>query len=342
MNPPSLFRRLHRPKPSSFPRLRALLLTAFSLFEQPREELNRVQRLLVRFILFVYRTPRRMAYNRWLYHASALAYQTLLGLVPALAVTMAVLSHSAFENSRTQFMDKTVNAIYPLQSSSSLLNDSADRVTLEKLNRQGKELVRNSIGQFAQNAGKVGAIGFLGLLLVVMFLFRSIEKSFNSLWDIPHSRPWGKDATRTLLCLVAFPLAVWLSLLVKDVIGWFPGFTPGSGRFASFLWVTAYPYLCVVTGLMVMYRVVPNTHVRPRPAWGAALLAAFALEICRHVFTFYAVKVLTVSRVYGTLAVVPLVMVWLYFSWAVVLFGAQAAHVLQTIDEPDGKVSRVH
>jgi len=334
VSPTNLYPSAHRPPSSWFIRL---LKAAFNLFEQPREELSRDQRLLVDFIRFIYRTPRRMAYNRWLFHASALAYQTLLGLIPALVLTLAILSHSAFDSSRTQFMDKIINAIYPLHSSSSLLDKASDRATLAKLNHQGKELVRDSIAQFAQNAGKVGFIGFVGLLLAVIFLARSIEHSFNLLWEVPRPRSWGRHSTKTLFYLIAFPIGVWFSVLLKDVVIWFLGFASGTGGFATFIWVTFYPYLCVATGLMVMYRVVPNTHVRSRPAWAAGVLAALVLEACRHVFTFYAVKILTFSRVYGALAVVPLVMVWLYFSWAVVLFGAEAAHVMQTIDGPDIK-----
>jgi membrane protein len=337
LSPSPIYPAARPPKPFT---LWHLWKAVLSLFEQPREELSRVQRLLVDFIRFVIRTPRRMAYNRWLFHASALAYQTLLGLVPALALTLAILSHSAFDNSRSQFIDKIVNVIYPLETSSSLLDKDADRATLEKLNHQGKELVRDSIAKFASNAGKVGGIGFLGLLVAVVLLFRSIENSFNLLWDVRRPRSWGQHTTRTLACLVIFPVAVWFSLLIKDMAGIIPGFTPGSGAFASFVWKTAYPYLCVVTGLMAMYRLAPNIQVRSRPAWGAGILAALVLEICRHIFSYYAVKFLTFSKVYGSLAVVPLVMVWLYFSWAVVLFGAQAAHVLQTIDNPDSDAKR--
>jgi membrane protein len=316
-------------------RLTRLWKTLVFLFEQPREELSHVQRLLVDFLRFLYRTPRRMAYNRWLFHAAALAYQTLLGLVPAIAITMAVLSHSAFDASRTQFMDRLVDVIYPLQSSSALLEEASDRATLRRLNLQGKQLVRDSIQKFAHNAGKVGGFGFVGLLLVIVLLFRSVETSFNVLWEVRRNRPWAKHVPRTLLCLLLAPVAVYLSFLGKDLFDWIPILQPGSGRLASFVWTTAYPYLCFLIGLMVMYRFIPNTKVRPRPAWGAAILAAFALEAFRHLFSFYAVKVLTVSKVYGALAVVPLVMVWLYFSWAVVLFGAEAAHVLQTIDVPE-------
>lgn len=323
------------PRASRDPRWIRWLSGLVHLFDQPREELNRIQRLLVDFIRFVYRTPRRMAYNRWLFHASALAYQTLLGLVPALAITLAVLSNGAFDSTRTQFMDKIVDALYPLSSSSRLLDDAADRATLEKLNHQGKAMVRDSISKFAGNAGKVGVFGFLGLLLVCVLLVRSIEMSFNQMWDVPRTRPWGKHVTRTLFLLLAVPAAILATLLVKKAFCLLPFLRPGSNAAASFIWGTAYPYLCVAAGLSFLYRFFPHTKVNKRPAWGAGLLAAFALEICRHAFTFYAVKVLTVSRVYGTLAVVPLVMVWLYFSWAMVIFGAEAAHVLQTIDHPD-------
>ena len=314
-----------------------ILRWVFYIFDQPREELSHTQRLLVDFSRFVYRTPRRIVSDRCLTLASALAYQTLLGIVPALAITMAVLSYSAFDASRTQLMDKMVNALYPLEAGTWSPDGAADRATLEKLNHQGKTLVRDSIAQFAQNAGKVGAAGFLALMLAVIFLFRSIEQSFNLLWEVPKARPWGRHSVRSFTFLVSIPAMIWLSLLVKKVLALLPGLTPGSGSLASFVWQTAYPYLCVAAALMAIYRLVPNKKVHSRPAWAAGFLAALVLEICRHLFTYYSVKFMSASHVYGALAVVPLMMVWLYFSWAIILFGAEAAHVLQHIDVPERK-----
>jgi len=312
---------------------RRILRRVMILFERPRVDLTRAQRFLVDGVHLAQRTPRRMAYNRCLFHASALAYQTLLAVVPVLALSLAVLSNGAFEGPRTAFLDKVVDALYPLQSQTWAMDAPSDRAALEKLNRQGKNLVRSSIDRFAHGAARVGTAGFLGLLMVVVFLFRNIETSFNLLWGVEKGRRWGAQTVRAVLFLVGVPLLVWTALLLKTLLTYLPVLKPGSGAFASFLWGTLYPYLAVVAALTVLYRWVPRAEVNPRSARQAACVAALVLEAFRHLFTFYAVRILNVSRVYGALAVVPLVMVWLYLSWAVVLFGAEVAHVLQHLDQ---------
>ncbi len=307
-----------------------------SLFERPREELNHAQRLVVDSARFVARTPRRIVYDRCLFHASALAYQTLLGLVPILALTLAILSNPGFEKGRTRFLDKVVDGLYPVEAQGWGL-DPSDRVALEKLNRQGKALVRETINDLTRTAGRVGLAGFLGLLAVVVMLYRNIESSFNLLWGVERSRGWLRQALRAALFLLALPLAVWASLILKRVLEFLPFLGHHSGPGASLFWRGVYPFLVVSFVLTLIYRTVPRAKVQFRAALGAGLLAGLALESSRHLFTYYAVKILKLSHTYGALAVMPMVLVWLYLSWAVVLFGAEAAHVLQHMDQPDGK-----
>ena len=316
------------------PFLRAAWKALRALFERPLDELNRAQRLLVNLVRFIRRTPHRILYDRCLFHAAALSYQSLLALVPILALALAILSNPAFEEGRTKFLDKVVDAIYPVDSQGWGL-ETSDRAALARLNRQGKTLVRDSISKFTAGAGGIGVAGLAGLLVVLVLQYRNIEISFNLLWGLEKHRKIPAQALRALGYLLLVPTAVWSSLLLKGLLGHLPFLEPGSNAFARFIWGTAYPYAVVSLALAFLYQYIPHTKVFPRASLGAGFLTGLALELGRHVFTFYVVRILHLSKVYGALGVVPLVMIWLYLSWAIVLFGAEMAHVIQHLDKPE-------
>ncbi len=98
------------------------------------------------------------------------------------------------------------------------------------------------------------------------------------------------------------------------------------------LWIFSVmiPFLILWAGFALVYRWIPNAPVKPVAAFSGGLVAAFLLEAGRHGLTWYAMNAIGSSRIYGALWVFPVILLWFYLSWLIVLFGAEVAHVVQT------------
>ena len=147
-------------------------------------------------------------------YASSMAFKTILALVPALAIAMAILSGPAFVEQREVILGKIVDIIYPVEDlDHDPTLDDQERAKMQELNQTGKQEIMTSMDKFASHARRVGFTGLAAFAVVVFLLLRDVENSFNYLWGIPKGRKIRAQVFRHLGLLVAAPLAavVWLS-----------------------------------------------------------------------------------------------------------------------------------
>ncbi len=270
-------------------------------------------------------------------YASSMAFKTILALVPALAIGMAILSASAFVEKRAVILDKIVDLIYPVEDlDHDPTLDGQDVAKMEELNQAGKQEIMSSMDKFASHARRVGITGLAAFGVVVFLLLRDVETSFNYLWGIPKGRRIGHQVLRHFVFLVATPLlaVVWLSF--KTWIESWSMLRPLLGL--SFVPILL-PFMALWLGCTLMYALVPNTKVLMRGAVWAGLMASLALEIARELMNLYTVHVLEHSHVYGALWVFPVILIWFYISWTIILFGAEVAFYMQdpTGDAMEGR-----
>ncbi len=260
-------------------------------------------------------------------YASSLAFKTLLALVPALAIIMAVLANDAMSQKREQLLDQIVDAIYPVQTQSdnSILDPEEPR-NLHQLNQVGKQQIRISVKKFAGHAQKVGIIGFAGFITVVFLLLRDVENSFNFLWGVEKPRPLFRQMFRHATFFIGLPLLAVLLLTMK---GWVGGWNLLHPSFHHWLFSTALPFGGLWAVCVWMYLWIPNAKVEKKSAVLTGLTIAFLLEIARWALNWYTLKVLERSHVYGALWMVPVILIWFYVSWTVILFGAEVAFFVQ-------------
>ncbi len=276
----------------------------------------------------VFRGSRRPTKGHKRLYASSLAFKTLLALVPALALVMVVLANDAFSQKREQVLDQIVDVIYPvqIQTDSSLLDPSEPK-NLQQLNQVGKQQIRFSMKKFALHSQKVGLIGFIGFVVVVFLLLRDVEGSFNFLWDVGKPRPLFAQMFRHVVFFMGLPILAVLLLVLKgwvDQWHWISSFVP------HWIFSKALPFVFLWAACSWMYLWLPNEKVRRKAALLAGLAAAVLLEVARWGMNWYTLKVLERSHVYGALWVVPVILIWFYLSWTVILFGAEVAKVLQS------------
>ena len=124
------------------------------------------------------------------------------------------------------------------------------------------------------------------------------------------------DLLFILSLLIGSSIAV--SSYLAGIAAFAEEYTPGLGTF----FLKLVPSFLAIGAFMILYMVVPNRPVKAKYAFGGALLAAVLFEFSKKAFAFYVASFPSYQIIYGALAVIPILFVWVYLSWIVVLIGA--------------------
>ncbi len=240
--------------------------------------------------------------------ASSLTFTTLLALVPLFALGLAVFS------------------AFPVFGK---FQDSIQRWLIESLVPESiARQVLSYLTQFSRKASRLGAAGLLAVLLSAVFLMVTIERTLGQIWRLQRRRPFPQRILLYWSAITLGPLLLGASLAIssyvvtasRDVVDVLPGTLRWLLDSFEFLLLTA-----CVTGL---YFYVPYTRVSWRHAITAGFLVAGALEVAKKLMALYLLQVPTYSMVYGAFAAVPILLVWIYVTWLIVLLGAVLASSL--------------
>jgi membrane protein len=182
------------------------------------------------------------------------------------------------------------------------------------------------------NAGALGTVGTLLLIVVAIRLMMSIEESFNDVWGVTQGRSLYKKivyywATITLgPLMVILAIGVTSSMEYSSLVGRLD-FIPGFER--AFLFIAPFVVLWISFGLM--YALMPNTRVTFRAALIGGIVGGTLWQLNNLLNTIYVSRVISYSKIYGSLGMIPVVLLGLYFSWVIVLLGAQSSFVAQNL-----------
>ena len=234
--------------------------------------------------------------------AGNLTYTTLLALVPAFAVVMALLSSMPFF--------ATVMAQVKRFVSLNLNPAIADRV------------IRVYMEQFAAHAARLTWLGILIVFAVSVWLLMIMDRSFNTIWRAHRSRPQWRSVLLYAAVLVAGPLLIGVSMSITTYLVSLSA-TFGETSRAHTVLLRLWPVTLTAVAFFLIYRLVPHRSVRPRHALLGAIVAALLFEAAKEGFAVYVRHAPAYSMVYGAFAAVPLFLLWIYISWLVILFGAE-------------------
>jgi membrane protein len=244
------------------------------------------------------------------YRAAALAYTTLLSLVPFLTVVFTVLKSFAIFNVVSQQIQEFIfNNFVPTSG----------------------QIVQNYLQQFIEQSTHLSSIGSLFLVVTAVLLLFTIEESFNKIWQVPKARKLFRAIFLYGGTLILAPLLIGFSLISSAYLLSLPviSYTAEWLKLTKFLLIFA-PFLLNTLALTLLYIVVPNCKVPLRCGISGALITAVLFELAKQGFSLYVMWFPTYQLIYGALAVIPIFLVWIYLSWLVVLFGAEVSHALVT------------
>lgn len=242
--------------------------------------------------------------------AAALAYATLLSLVPSLAVAFAMLK--AFGGLRP-IQERLEGLVY-----THLVTDSS---------LQAAEYIRRFTERV--HAGAIGSIGFLAFIATSVALLNTVAGAFNRVWGVEEQRSL-KDRSLTFFALtllgpVLFGASISITATIRQWIVWTWWPIPGA-RAALGLLV---PFLLTWSGFFLLYEAIPSVPLRLRPALLGSLTVAASWELVKVGFEWYVGHVVDYGKVYASLSVVPIFLLWLYVSWVVALLGFEIAFFAQ-------------
>jgi membrane protein len=280
-----------------------------------------------RFLHFWVMVFRHFIRNRCLIRASALAYTTMLALVPMLAVGASVavsLLKKQGEKPIRELIDKVVAYAAPALD----LQVKTDGID----GGFGRERVVSEITNYIQNisSGAIGVTGMIALILAAIQMLRTIELTFNDIWGVTRRRPIAVSVVQYWAVITLGPLILVLALgmtsspyLAKtmSILNQWP-------LLSAFLF-SLMPFFLLSFGFSLFYQFMPNTQVQFSAAVIGGFTAGFLWELNSLLNTLYASKVVTYSKIYGGLGMVPIFLLGIYFSWVFLLFGAQVAYAYQ-------------
>jgi len=284
------------------------------------QSLNRLQRVTHFWALVV----RFFWKNRCQVRASALAYTTLMALVPLLAVSVSMLALFQIDNAESsidQGIAQLVQHVAPTLGLSGQQEADASR----------KAVVTSIVSYVSKiRFGTIGVTAMIGLVFAAISLMRTIEVAFNDIWGVSRSRSWWNSILLYWGVLTLGPVVLALvttSSYVKatfDRVEWMQRL-PLLGVFNTAL----LPIITLTLAFGLFYLLMPNTRVEPRAAAIGAAVAATLWWANTQLGALYNTRVVTYTEIYGLLGAVPLFLLGLYFSWLILLFGSQVAYVFQ-------------
>jgi membrane protein len=234
--------------------------------------------------------------------AGSLTFTTIISLVPLFTVVLAVFSAFPMFGRMEALLQKwLIQSLVP-----------------EHIARQ----VSSYLLQFAGKAGQLGWAGALVLLITSLALVLTIDRKLNEIWRVKKLRPLTQRVLVYWAVLTLGPLLLGLSLSVSSYAlsvsrGWVGG--PSEGLRLT---LDALQFLTMVASMAALYRYVPHAHVRWAHALAGGVFVALAFEGAKKALAWYLVSVPTYSLVYGTFATLPILLIWVYLVWVIVLLGA--------------------
>ena len=263
------------------------------------------ERPIVRLVQFTQVTWGQFNRDKVIIRASGLAYSSLLAAVPLIAVAFALFSaFGAFDDVKQKVQDFLFTQFLPTS-------------------QQG---ILAYFNQFTEGASRLGLIGFLFLVLTAVLLLDNIESNFNQIWHVTTRRRFVAKITSYTSVLVFGTLLIGASIIIsarikatlfRDVL-----FDPGT---LEKLGTWLFPLLLTFLAFLLMYLVIPFTRVRIKSALVGAVIGSILWELGKNLFASSIGHSVRYSTIYGSIAAIPIFLIWLYITWIIVLLGLEVA-----------------
>ena len=274
--------------------------------------------LLIKFLRILVLAFKGLVANRFLVRASALAYSTVLALIPLLALLFALLKGLGIQR---------------------LLSGHL----LERLAPGSKEFA-SQIFEYIENTRvtSLGIFGVVVLLLALVVVMTNVEQAFNETWKVSHTRPWRRKLSDYLSIFMIFPILMAGAISLSSTLVHHPelrrllfDFLPNAFFYATSTLVSLGVLWLAFT---FIYVVMPNTHVSFRSAILGGVVGGSIWQVAQWIFAMFQGAATYYNAIYGALYHLLFLVIWMFWSWLIVLFGNEIVYAHQNL----ARLSREH
>lgn len=249
-------------------------------------------------IHYLFYLRQRVGHDRLTVNAGYMAYITLLSLVPLTTVVFSALARfPAFEGVGVKVQQFVINNFVPAAG----------------------EAIKSALEAFVANTAQMTTVGATFLFVTAILLISSIDKNLNYIWRVKSKRRVVYSFSMYWMVLTLGPLLMGASIAVSSHV---TSLKFLSNDTVNFLYGVL-PLLFSFLAFFGLYLFVPNTHVKMTHALFGAFISTSLFEISKSIFAYYITAFPSYHVIYGTLAAVPILFVWIYLCWLIVLIGAE-------------------
>ncbi len=279
-------------------------------------KLDKKQGFLIKQLRIITLSIKGFNEDNCMVKASALTYYMLFAIVPLLALLFAVSKGFGLQQKLEAYL------LHHFSRYTSILTQAFEYADKMLKTTQG---------------GIIASIGILLLIYTVLSLLSSIENSFNEIWEIKKGRSFIRRITDYIAITIFAPILMFISSGVSIFL------STELGSLESLAWLShfgiVFKIVLKITSLLLLsgmftfiYVVLPNTRVKFKSAMMAGIVAAVAFDILQWAYIAFQVGAVKYDAVYGSFAALPLFLIWMQYSWYIVLFGAELSFANQNVD----------
>ncbi len=303
--------------------------------KESREVLPKRWMRVARFILLAY---RKFDEERCYMRAAALAFNSLLALVPVLALATAITAAATNDKSESvqKFVSKVIVSVLP--ASTNQENPAVEAKIEEIRNNLGENII-NFIDNLASQIrpDKTGILSAMVFVYLGLLVVMQLEDTFNDLFSIRRSRAWYSQILKFSVPLVLGPGCIIVAFALTHG-GYFDELSNQLRELGS-AFTTLVPLLLAMAGLTFLYKLIPNMAVSWSAAVWGGLVAGTLWQLNHLLSAMYVSHILMKNNLYaktygGSLGLLPVFMLAVYFTWLIILYGALVAARVQYHSSP--------
>lgn len=234
--------------------------------------------------------------------AGHLAYVSLLSLVPLVTVIFALFAaFPVFSDVSVQLRHFIFNNFMPATG----------------------DVIQRYLEQFILNSSRMTAVGTCGLIVTALLLIYSVDTVLNSIWRSKNKRPIIFSFAVYWMVLTLGPLLAGASMVLSSYLFSLTWLNNSGATGVIDVLLRIFPLLLSCASFWMLYSLVPTVRVPVRDALVGALVAGLLFELGKKAFGLYVTLFPSYQLIYGVLAVIPILFLWVYWSWCIVLLGAE-------------------
>lgn len=263
----------------------------------------------------VYITIDHFVNNNLGSYASALTYNTTLAVVPVLAIIFAIARGFGFDNVIENHLRQALDSFDP-------------EFTAAVLEFVDRYLQHTKSGVFL-------GVGILLLFYTLVNLTMNIETAFNTVWQVTNTRNIYRRITDYISVFLLLPVLMIITngvnVLMMTVESWVRTyFLMGA---TVHILVLLVPFFLSSMVFVLLYKLMPNSHVRWSACVGPGIIAGLLFQGLEYFYIHYQIKISAYNAIYGSFAAIPLLLIFIQFTWYICLLGCQLSYANQMVQE---------